>query len=221
MPRILFDDDHLILVEKPSGLLSQADASGNDNVQKRLESQGFETKPVHRLDRATGGVMVYALTDKCAAALSTVVQDHTQFVKEYLAVVHGAPTEPCGDLEDLLFHDVCKNKSYVVKRKRGGVKHAKLSYRVVETVTKDDQTYSLICVRLHTGRTHQIRVQFASRHLPLVGDSRYGGSRDCPLALWSHRLSFSHPVSGEPISATSLPDLSAFPWNMFDKEVYK
>ena len=164
--------------------------------------------------------MVYAFTDKAVASLSALVQDHEQFVKEYLAVVSGCPTEPSGEMEDLLYHDVRKNKSYVVDRKRGGVKHAKLAYEVLATADTDDGTFSLVRVRLYTGRTHQIRVQFASRKHPLAGDSRYGGIRTCPLALWSHRLTFPHPVSGEQINNHSLPDIHTFPWNLFSQVHY-
>ncbi len=221
MPRILYLDEHLVVIEKPSGVLSQVDTKGGDSIPKRLEAQGIAVKPVHRLDRATGGVMVYALTDESAASLSALVQDHTQFVKEYLAVISGCPDEPNGTMEDLLYHDVRKNKSYVVNRKRGGVKHAKLAYEVLATADTDNGVFSLVRVRLYTGRTHQIRVQFASRKHPLAGDSRYGGLRTCPLALWSHRLTFPHPFSGEQIDNRSLPDTHTFPWNLFDSALYK
>lgn len=221
MPHILYHDDHLIVIEKPSGVLSQADANGGDSIPKRLEAQGIAVKPVHRLDRATGGVMVYALTDRSAAALSALVQDHTQFVKDYLAVINGCPSEHSGEMEDLLYHDVRKNKSYVVECKRGGVKRAKLTYEVLETIEHTNDTLSLVRVRLHTGRTHQIRVQFASRRLPLAGDSRYGGRRDCTLALWSHCLSFPHPINGKLIDNRSLPDIHAFPWNLFNEKYYR
>ncbi|MBQ4612517.1 MAG: RluA family pseudouridine synthase [Clostridia bacterium] len=221
MPQILYHDDQLIVVQKPVGLLAQAAADGDDSLPKRLEAQGLAVKPVHRLDRATGGVMVYALTGESAAALSVLVQDHGKFIKEYLAVVRGTPSSTCGEMEDLLFHDVRRNKSYVVDRKRSGVKSAKLAYEVLETVGTQDGAMSLVRVRLYTGRTHQIRVQFASRHVPLLGDSRYGGSRNCPLALWSHRLTFPHPVSGEQVDNRSIPDINAFPWNLFDEKYYK
>lgn len=221
MPRILYKDDHLIVIEKPSGVLSQVDTHGGDSIPKRLEAQGLATKPVHRLDRATGGVMVYAFTDKSAAALSALVQDHEQFAKEYLAVISGCPSAARGEMDDLLYHDVQRNKSYIVDRKRGGVKRAKLAYEVLATAEHDGGTYSLVRVRLHTGRTHQIRVQFASRRMPLAGDSRYGGLRTCPLALWSCRLTFPHPFSGEVIENCSLPDIHAFPWNLFDSTLYE
>ncbi len=217
MPKILYQDSNLILVDKPVGVLAQVDTAGGDSLPFRLEQQGFTVKPVHRLDRDTGGVMAYALTDKSAAALSALVGDHTQFCKEYLAVLCGCPTESSSTLEDLLYHDVRKNKSYVVKRKRGGVRYASLAYTVIAA----NGEHALVRVRLHTGRTHQIRVQFASRGLPLAGDRRYGGSRDCPLALWSHRLTFPHPFDNKAVSATSLPDTTAYPWGLFEKQCYK
>ena len=220
MPHVVYQDDHLIVIEKPRDILSQTDARGGDSIPKRLEAQGIAVKPVHRLDRATGGVMVYALTDKAAASLSALVQDHARFSKEYLAVVSGCPSEPSGEMEDLLYHDVRKNKSYVVDRKRSGVKRAKLTYEVLSTADTDIGTFSLVRVQLHTGRTHQIRVQFASRKMPLAGDRRYGGLRTCPLALWSHRLSFPHPIRGEIIENRSLPDIHTFPWNLFGEEHY-
>ena len=213
--QILYKDDHLSIIKKLVGVLSQLDSHGGDSIPKRLELQGFAVKPVHRLDRATGGVMVYALTDKSAALLSALLQDHEKFVKEYLAVISGKPDNPRGEMKDLLYHDVRKNKSYVVDRKRGGVKRAKLTYEVLDTIETDCGIFSLVRVRLHTGRTHQIRVQFASRKLPLAGDSRYGGLRTCPLALWSHRLTFPHPISGEKVQQSCLPDIHACPWNLF------
>jgi len=215
MPEIVYQDEHLLLVVKPVGLTAQLDAAGGDSLPYRLEQQGLPVQPVHRLDRATGGMMVYARTGKAAAALSAMVQQHEVFEKEYLAIVRGCPEEKDGMLEDLLFHDVRKNKSYVVDRPRKGVKAASLSYRVLGTADTPDGVCSLVRIRLHTGRTHQIRVQFASRKMPLLGDSRYGGSRQMPLALWSYRLSFPHPITRQPLLGKSLPDFSAAPWNLF------
>ena len=131
-------------------------------------------------------------------------------------MIGGIPTEPAGVLEDLLYHDVRRNKSYTVKRMRHGVRQARLAYEMLASVEHEGNTYSLVRVQLFTGRTHQIRVQFASRHLPLVGDSTYGGRRDCPLALWSHQLTFPHPATGETVTATSLPNTDMFPWNLFE-----
>ena len=215
MPKILYEDTHLLLIEKPVGIPSQ-EADG-DCVPRRLTERGFSVKVVHRLDKPTGGVMVYARTDQAAAKLSAIVGQHDLFQKEYFAVVQGCPDETEGTYTDLLYHDVRKNKSYVVNRRRNGVREAKLDYSVVETITTNEGTLSLIRVRLHTGRTHQIRVQFASRKMPLYGDSRYGGVKGASLGLWSHRLTLPHPVTGEAITAESYPDWDAAPWCYFIK----
>ena len=213
MPKILYEDTHLLLIEKPVGIPSQ-EAEG-DCVPKRLREQGYATKVVHRLDKPTGGVMVFARTDKAAAKLSALVGQHDQFQKEYLAVVQGIPAEMEGTCFDLLYHDMRKNKSYVVDRQRKGVREAKLDFVVLETVNTEDGTFSLVRVRLHTGRTHQIRVQFASRKMPLYGDSRYGGIKGGHLGLWSHRLTLPHPTTGETLTAVSNPDWSVAPWCYF------
>lgn len=217
MPKILLEDNHLLLVEKPTGISSQP-VEGGDSLPYRLEQAGYPVKPVHRLDKPTGGVMVYARTDKAAAKLSALVGQHEKFQKEYLAVMQGCPNKNEGTLIDLLYHDVRRNKSYVVSRARKGVREAKLDYSVIETVTSDEGVFSLVRVRLHTGRTHQIRVQFASRKLPLYGDSRYGGIKGNSLGLWSHRLTLPHPISGEIITGTSHPDWDTAPWCYF-KEI--
>lgn len=216
MPTILYEDCDLLVVSKPTGVLSQEDAAGGDSVPARLAAQGKPVLTVHRLDRATGGVMVYARSDKSAAALSALVGQHDRFVKTYLAVVCGTPPEPSGELTDLLYHDVRRNKSYTVRRMRRGVREARLAYETIATTERDGETYALLHIRLYTGRTHQIRVQFASRQLPLAGDTTYGGRRGCPLALWSHALTFPHPTSGETVSATSMPPADTFPWNLFN-----
>ena len=213
MPTILYEDPHLLLVEKPVGVSAQ-DAEG-DCLPRRLNEQGYTVKVVHRLDKPTGGVMAYARTDKAAAALSALVGQHDLFQKEYLAVVQGCPNEKQGELTDLLYHDVRRNKSFVVNRPRKGVREAKLHYTVLETATVEDDTFSLIKVRLYTGRTHQIRVQFASRKMPLYGDSRYGGIKGALLGLWSYRLTLPHPVRGDALSAESNPPLDTAPWCYF------
>ena len=176
---ILYSDRELAVCIKPVGLDSEL------QVPAALKEQlGGEIFPIHRLDKNVGGVMVYARTKQAAAALSRAVQEGTM-VKEYVAVVHGAPPES-GDWEDLLWKDPQKNKVFVVKRQRGGVKKARLEYRVL----KSGET-SLVRVRLHTGRSHQIRVQFSSRGFPLVGDHKYGSrdERTEPM-LFSCRITF-------------------------------
>ena len=213
MPTILYEDPHLLLIQKPVGVSAQ-DAEG-DSMPRRLAACGYTVKVVHRLDKPTGGVMVYARTDTAAATLSALVGQHDRFQKEYFAVVQGCPEESEGVLTDLLYHDVRRNKSFVVNRPRKGVREAKLDYAVMETVTVDEGTFSLVKVRLHTGRTHQIRVQFASRKMPLYGDSRYGGVKGAALGLWSHRLTLPHPINKKVLSADSTPPLDTAPWCYF------
>ncbi len=200
---ILYEDTAVIVVIKPRGILSQADKNGGESMITRLsEHTGGEIYPVHRLDKETGGVMVYAKTKKAAAKLSRDISEH-RFYKEYLALVHGVPEENSGTLCDLLFHDRAKNKSYVVKRERAGVKKAELYYEVLETKEKDGEKYSLLRVVLHTGRTHQIRVQLAHRKMPLSGDRKYG-AKDAfeNLGLLSAKLKFTHPETGEEMEFT-------------------
>lgn len=213
MPKILYEDTHLLLIEKPVGIPSQEAES--DCVPRRLANCGYSIKVVHRLDKPTGGVMAFARTDKAAAKLSTLVGQHDQFQKEYLAVVQGCPNTKESTYTDLLYHDMRKNKSYVVDRQRKGVREATLDYTLLETANTAEGIFSLIRVRLHTGRTHQIRVQFASRKMPLYGDSRYGGIKGDALGLWSHRLTLPHPISGKTLTAVSNPDWSVVPWRYF------
>ena len=176
---ILYNDRDLIVCIKPVGMDSEAEVP----VALKLELGG-EIFPIHRLDKNVGGVMVYARTKSAAAALSKAVQEGSM-VKEYVALVHGTPPET-GDWEDLLFKDSRKNKVFVVKKERKGVKYARLEYQILRA-----DAQSLVHVRLHTGRSHQIRVQFASRGFPLVGDHKYG-SRDTATApmLFSCRIRF-------------------------------
>ena len=190
---ILYSDQNIAVCVKPVGLDSEAE------VPAALKEQlGGELFPIHRLDKNVGGVMVFARTKQAAASLSKAVQEGTM-VKEYVAMVHGTPPEE-GDWEDLLWKDSRKNKVFVVKRQRGGVKKARLEFRrlsVGET--------SLVHVRLHTGRSHQIRVQFSSRGFPLVGDHKYG-SRDekTEPMLFSCRITF--PYRGENQFFEKLPE---------------
>lgn len=208
---VLYQDEYLIVCVKPSGVLSQGDDKGRENMPKLLcDFLGCEVFPVHRLDFEVSGVMVYAKTQVAAARLSALVSSHEDFRKEYLAVVEGKPCEEEAFLEDLLFHDVKRNKSFVVDRKRNGVKSARLSYRVLDTMESGEGVRSLLKVRLYTGRTHQIRVQFASRGTPLVGDRRYGAQKtEFGIALCSCSLSFRHPMSGEEISCEYYPQTLA------------
>lgn len=191
---ILYSDKHIAVIIKPVGLDSEKEVPAT-----LKEAIGGEVFPIHRLDQNVSGVMVYARTKQSAAALSKAVQEGTM-VKEYVAMVHGTPPEQ-GDWEDLLWKDSQKNKVYVVKRLRGGVKKARLEFT---RLTSDGET-SLVRIRLHTGRSHQIRVQFSSRGFPLVGDHKYG-SRDDRTAPMLFSCRITYPWQGELRSFEALPD---------------
>lgn len=186
---ILFENQHIIVCVKPVGMDSEHDIPG---------ALGGEIYTVHRLDQNVGGVMVYARTKAAAAQLSKAIQDGAM-VKEYVALVHGTPPES-GDWTDFLFKDNSKNKVFVVKKERKGVKKARLEFtRLTETDP------ALVHIRLHTGRSHQIRVQFASRGFPLVGDHKYGAKDDSPVPmLFSRRLTF--PLFGSNYCFEALPE---------------
>ena len=197
---IVFEDAHVVVCEKEAGIASERSPDGNDMVTLLLTGGRKEIFPVHRLDTATTGLMVYAKTKRAAAFLSKEIAED-RFSKEYAALIHGVPAEPEGTWEDLLYRDKQKNKSYVVKRERKGVKTAKLSYAVRSTKTTDKGVFSLVRVKLYTGRTHQIRVQFASRRLPLAGDGKYGANDNIKkLGLKCVKLAFVHPETGEPLT---------------------
>lgn len=195
---ILYKDNDLIICIKPVGVLSEE--GGMPDVLRA--ALGGEIYCVHRLDRAVGGLMVYARNKKAASALSSLMAEGGLH-KEYLAVVPDKLSEKAGILEDLLFHDRQKNRSYVVKRERAGVKKARLKYEKLES----SGALALVRVELLTGRSHQIRCQFASRSMPLVGDVRYGSAvRDGDIALFSHRLAFLHPFTGNKLDFTAFPE---------------
>ena len=190
---ILFSDRDIVLCVKPVGLDSEIQMPA-----ALKETLGGEIYPVHRLDKNVGGVMVFARTQAAAASLSKAIQEGN-LIKEYVALVHGNPPES-GDWEDLLWKDSRKNKVFVVKRMRGGVKKARLEFT---RLTSGEE--SLVRIRLHTGRSHQIRVQFASRGYPLVGDHKYGARDNVPAPmLYSCKLTFPH--KGKLLEFEKLPD---------------
>ena len=190
---ILFSDRDIVLCVKPVGLDSEIQMPA-----ALKETLGSEIYPVHRLDKNVGGVMVFARTQAAAASLSKAIQEG-KLIKEYVALVHGNPPES-GDWEDLLWKDSRKNKVFVVKRMRGGVKKARLEFT---RLTSGEE--SLVRIRLHTGRSHQIRVQFASRGYPLVGDHKYGARDNVPAPmLFSCKLTFPH--KGKLLEFEKLPD---------------
>ncbi|MBP3939820.1 MAG: RluA family pseudouridine synthase [Clostridia bacterium] len=209
MIEILFENSELVACVKPVGVASQNDKATDmvKLLEKQMNSNVF---PIHRLDTAVGGTMVFAKTPKAAAELSKIVSEG-QLRKRYLAVISGKPDKDSDVLEDLLFKDSSKNKSFVVKRERKGVRKAKLEYEVLGFC----DGMSLLRILLHTGRSHQIRVQFSSRKMPLVGDGKYG-SRDnrCNVALWSEDISFKW--NSDEMTFMSKPDKTQFPWSLFE-----
>lgn len=211
--KIVYEDRDLLLVRKPAGVPSQPDLSGRTDLLTQLQTVHPTASLIHRLDTPTGGIMVFGLTQKATAKLCALVQDHNLFRKEYLAVLSAPPNETEGQMRDFLFHDKQKNKAFVTDGGRKGSKEALLDYSVLHT---DSKGHTLVLVRLHTGRTHQIRVQFASRGLPLAGDGKYGSREKAPfIGLWAYRLSFPHPITGKYVSAEALPDSATFPWDLF------
>lgn len=197
---VLYEDAHFLVVLKPPALVCESTAAKDGLADILSERTGGYIGTIHRLDRGVGGVMVYAKTPTAAAKLSAAVQAR-ELKKEYLAVVRGAPDPECGEMRDLLFHDRRQNKTFVVDRARAGVKEALLEYDTIEhLVTARGEECTLVHVLLHTGRTHQIRVQFASRGHTLLGDGKYGARGDNrPIALFATRLSFLHPVTLKPM----------------------
>ena len=210
---VLFEDNNIIAAVKPAGFLSQA-CNTADMISLLGKGRG-EIYPLHRLDKNVGGVMVFAKNKQAAAKMSQLISEN-RMSKSYYAVLCGKPEEDCAVLEDLLFKDSSKNKSFVVKRMRKGVKKASLEYKTVESVKTDSGNLTLVKVKLHTGRTHQIRVQFSSRKLPLLGDGRYGGKSDkCDIALWSTEISFISPFNGQNLTFKA-PLPQQYPWNLFE-----
>ena len=219
--KILYEDKYLLICEKPVGVESQLSSAGKTDMITLLSEHRKEKGEdsyvglVHRLDTATGGAMVYSKQENVTGKISGILNS-PEYEKEYLAIVHGAPENENGEFRDLLYHDKLKNKSFVVKKERNGVKKAVAEYKIVDTLEHNGENISLVKVRLITGRTHQIRVQFASRGMALLGDGKYG-SRDnkASLALWSQRLAFIHPITKKRIEVTSLPPLE-YPWSLFE-----
>ena len=219
--KVLYEDKYLLLCEKPVGVSSQKSEKDEDMLSlleayRRERGEDGYVGLVHRLDTATGGVMVYSKRRDVTGRLCEAIQSE-HHVKEYLAVVEGIPTQRAGELCDLLYHDKRKNKSYVVDKKRPGVKEARATYELLDSRELEGERWvSLVKVRLITGRTHQIRVQFASRKMPLLGDGKYG-SRDnkATIALWSHNLEIIHPATNQRIDAQSTPP-NTYPWSLFE-----
>ncbi len=209
MIKIHYNDKDIIICEKPYGVSSQK--SGGDNMVDMLSSQlGCAIYPVHRLDTATTGLMAFAKREESAGILSRDIASHN-FEKQYLAICHGK-IEGRGELRDFLFHDRLKNKSFVVDTKRKGAKEAILEYEALDANL--EKGLSLVKIRLLTGRTHQIRVQFANLGNVLYGDGKYGAKDNDKIALHSHILELFHPITRKKLCFSSLPEGKI--WTIFD-----
>ena len=205
---ILYCDDDIVVCVKPPRVLSTDEPGGlPELLRNQLGTEDFRT--VHRLDRVVSGLMVVARNAKAASDISRQIREDA-FQKEYLAVIHGEPAQESGRLEDLLLRDKARKMTLVAKEMAKGVQPAALRYRVISS----QNGMSRVRIQLETGRTHQIRVQFASRNLPLVGERKYAVLDDpCEIALWSFRLGFTHPATGEKMEFTKQPPES-YPWTV-------
>ena len=206
---ILYKDETVIVCIKPAGILSTDEPGGlPELVREALGDSKADVRTVHRLDRAVSGLMLLARGAKSASELSRQIRDG-EFEKEYLAVVHGETAER-DSLRDLLLRNKARKMSFVVTEPEKGAQEALLDY---ETLARGEGM-SMVKIQLHTGRTHQIRVQFSSRGFPLVGERKYCEPMDdCPLALWSHMIGFTHPVTGERMRFEKEPP-ERWPWNI-------
>ena len=204
---IIYQDKDIVVCIKPAGVLSTDEPGGMpDLVRAAIGDTNVRT--VHRLDQTVSGLMVLARRSKAASELSRQIREG-QFEKEYLAVIHGDPGEDSGIYSDLLWRDKQERKTYIVQESGKDVQEAVLDYRVIS----HSEGLTCVRIRLHTGRTHQIRAQFSGRGLPLVGDKKYGVPEDeCNIALWSYRLAFLHPYTGKPMEFTMEPP-QIYPWS--------
>lgn len=223
---ILFEDNHIIVVRKPQNIPTQADITGDADMLSLVKEYIKQTyhKPgnvyvglVHRLDRPTGGVMVFAKTSKAAARLSEQLKTDA-FQKTYFAVVEKAPRERAGRLEHYLKKDEKENKVVIVPMLTEGAKKAVLNYKVLE----EAQGYSLVQIQLITGRSHQARVQMASLKTPIYGDAKYGkkAATTNNLNLFAVELRFEHPVQKTQMVFRAYPPTEKPMWNLFHLEKY-
>lgn len=208
---ILYVDEAVVVCIKPARVLSTDEPGGlPELVRQALGNPKADVRTVHRLDRVVSGVMVLARSAASASELSRQIREN-EFSKEYLAVLHGVPEVSAGTLTDLLYRDKARRMTMVALGPGKGVQEAVLDYRVLGTA----EGLSKVVVWLHTGRTHQIRVQFSSRGLPLVGERKYSERNDpCEIALWSHKIEFTHPMTGEKMVFSREPEM-AYPWALF------
>lgn len=221
---ILFEDNHIIVVHKPQGVPSQADESGDKDMLTMVKEYIKEkyNKPgnvfvglVHRLDRPTGGIMVFAKNSKSASRLCEQIKNG-EFDKTYFAVVNGSMPNANGRLVHYLKKDEKQNKVSIVPELESGAKRAELEYKVLAKTDK----YSLVKIKLFSGRGHQIRVQLASAKCPIVGDNKYGKNEQVLLNLYAVELGFVHPVSKQKMVFRVYPPEAQEAWNNFNLENY-
>lgn len=205
---VLFVDKDIVVCIKPARVLSTDEPGGlPDLVREALGNPKADIRTVHRLDRVVSGVMVLARNAKAASELSRQIREDA-FEKEYLAIIHGCPAQAEGTLTDLLCRDKARRMTMVAGEPGKGIQEAVLDYRVLDR-TGD---MSRVQIHLRTGRTHQIRVQFSSRSMPLVGERKYCTLEDpCEIALWSHKIGFSHPTTGKWVEFSQEPP-EIYPW---------
>lgn len=205
---LLYVDQNIIVCIKPPRVLSTDEPGGlPDLVRQTLGDPQADVRTVHRLDRVVSGVMVLARNAESASELSRQIREDA-FTKEYLAVIHGCPEANTGTLTDLLCRDKARRMTMVARELGKGVQEAILDYQILNR----SGDISRVKIRLRTGRTHQIRVQFASRGMPLVGERKYSLLEDpCEIALWSHSIGFTHPVTGKQVEFSWEPP-ETYPW---------
>ena len=206
---VVYQDEDIVVCIKPQRVLSTDEPGGlPELLRQSIGTRDFRT--VHRLDRVVGGLMVLARNPASASELSRQVREDV-FEKTYLAVIHGIPEEKKGTLQDLLFRDKARKMTMVARSMAKGVQEAILHYEVLSSF----DGLSLVKIHLVTGRTHQIRVQFSSRGMPLVGERKYATLEDaCEIALWSYALGFHHPKTGEWMTFSKEPP-KTYPWSSF------
>jgi 23S rRNA pseudouridine1911/1915/1917 synthase len=211
--KILYTDDRVIVCIKPVGILSTDEPGGMPELLRKELGEDLSIKSVHRLDRAVGGVMVYARTKRAAADLSRQIQ-RGEFHKTYLAVVHGIPSHRQGELRDWLHRDKARKMTFVTPEGTPEAQEAILKYEMMGSY----EDLSMLKIQLLTGRTHQIRCQLSSRGWPIAGDVKYGAPNDgCGVALWSYMIEFLHPRNGGRMSFIHKPE-NTYPWNRFFAE---
>jgi 23S rRNA pseudouridine1911/1915/1917 synthase len=220
MVEILYKCADFLVCVKPQGVPSQADTSNDEDMVTLLKKQlsEFGEKSdifvIHRLDRSTGGIILYARNKDAAATLSTLVAQKEGFEKHYICVSAGTLESECGNMTDYLFKDSTQKKAFIVKSERKGSKLASLDYNIEKTVQANEKTFSLLKIKLNTGRIHQIRAQLSFRGMPIYGDGKYGSREKAPhFALWASKIAFSY--KGKDYEFETHPDFETSPWNLF------